>query len=236
MLGKAEAQKIFDNAGIALDDGKYEKLSTYSDMLIERNKVVNLTAITDDEGVAVKHFFDSVYPFKLYPPKDNATLIDVGTGAGFPSCPLRIFREDIHITLLDSLNKRITFLSELSDSLGLDAECVHGRAEEFGQKEDYREKFDYATARAVGNLALLSEYCLPFVKVGGTFIALKGSNGEEELNEAKNAIKLLGAKTEKVTVYELPNGDKRTLIIIKKVSPTPKKYPRPAAQIKKRSL
>lgn len=236
MLGKAEAQKIFDTAGIALDDGKYEKLSTYSDMLIERNKVVNLTAITDDEGVAVKHFFDSVYPFKLYPPKDNATLIDVGTGAGFPSCPLRIFREDIHIILLDSLNKRITFLSELSDSLGLDAECVHGRAEEFGQKEDYREKFDYATARAVGNLALLSEYCLPFVKVGGAFIALKGSNGEEELNEAKNAIKLLGGKVEKVTAYELPNGDNRTLIIIKKVSPTPQKYPRPSAQIKKKTL
>lgn len=236
MLDKQTSADIFAKAGIGLDDEKYERLALYSKMLVERNKSVNLTAITDDEGVTVKHFFDSIYPFTLCPPKQGASLIDVGTGAGFPSCPLKIFRDDIQLTLLDSLNKRINFLTELSDSLKLNARCIHGRAEEFGRKEGFRDSFDIATARAVGNLSLLCEYCLPFVKVGGAFIALKGSNGEEELNEAKNAVKLLNAEVEKVEHYDLPNGDGRTLIVLKKVAPTPKKFPRNAGQIKKQPL
>lgn len=236
MLNKAKTQEIFATGGITLTDSQYDRLKLYSQMLTERNKAVNLTAITDDEGITIKHFFDSIYPFVLCPPKEGASIIDVGTGAGFPSCPLKIYRDDLKLTLLDSLNKRIAFLCELSDALKLDAECIHGRAEEFGNREDYRERFDYATARAVGNLAVLCEYCLPFVKVGGAFTALKGSNGEEELEAAKQAVKTLGARVAQVKEYELPNTDKRTLIVLEKVSPTPKRYPRNAGQMKKRPL
>ena len=227
---------VFEDNGITLSDGQAARLEKYAELLCERNEQVNLTAITDPEGIAVKHFFDSIYPFTLFELPEGASLIDVGTGAGFPSCPLRVWREDIRLTLLDSLNKRINFLNELSDAIGLEADCVHGRAEEFGRKPDYRERFDIATARAVANLTDLCEYCLPFVKVGGLFAALKGSSGGEELENAKPAIKLLGGRTEKVIEYTLPGGDGRTLILIKKLSPTPAKYPRNAGQMKKRPL
>ncbi len=236
MLSKAETDKIFAAGGMVLSDEQYRQLSRYCELLVERNRSVNLTAITDDEGVAVKHFFDSIYPFTLFELPKGASLIDVGTGAGFPSCPLKVWRDDIKLTLLDSLNKRISFLEELSQSIGLEARCIHGRAEELGKKEGCRESFDIATARAVANMSDLSEYCLPFVKVGGIFAALKGSGGEEELEAAKPAIKLLGGRTEKVINYTLPNGDGRTLIIIRKLTPTPSKYPRNAAQMKKKKL
>ena len=227
---------IYEENGIALSAEQTARLEKYAELLVEHNKMVNLTAITDDEGIAVKHFFDSIYPFTLFELPEGTSLIDVGTGAGFPSCPLKVVREDISITLLDSLNKRINFLQKLSAEIGLDAECVHGRAEEFGRKPEYREKYDIATARAVANLTDLCEYCLPFVKVGGLFAALKGSSGSEELEKAKPAIKLLGGKTEKVTEYTLPGGDGRTLILIRKLSATPEKYPRNAGQIKKKPL
>ena len=227
---------IFSKNGITLDEGQQQRLEKYADMLCERNEQVNLTAITDPEGIAVKHFFDSIYPFTMFDMEKGVSLIDVGTGAGFPSCPLKVWRDDIRLTLLDSLNKRVKFLQELSDTISLDAACTHGRAEEFGKKPEYREQFDYATARAVANLTDLCEYCLPFVKVGGMFVALKGSSGTDELEKAKPAIKLLGGKTEKVVEYELPGGDGRTLILIRKLSATPAKFPRNAGQMKKKPI
>ena len=236
MLDRKSTNELFASLSIPITEEQFERLNRYAQLLVQRNEQINLTAITDPEGIAVKHFFDSIYPFTMFVPEDGAKLIDVGTGAGFPSCPLKIYRDDVHITLLDSLNKRVNFLQELSDSVGLNAECVHGRAEEFGRKAEYREQYDIATARAVANLRDLCEYCLPFVKVGGAFVSLKGSSGQEELDEAKAAIKLLGGKTEKVVEYELPNGDGRTLIVIRKVSPTPSKFPRNAGQMKKKPL
>lgn len=236
MLSKAQTDEIFGKYGIELTDEQYSRLAVYSDLLVEWNEKINLTAITDSEGITVKHFFDSIYPFTLFELKEGSSLIDVGTGAGFPSCPLKIYRDDIKLTLLDSLNKRVNFLKELSEKAQLDAQCIHGRAEEAGRNADLREQFDCACARAVANLTELSEYCLPFVKKGGIFAALKGSGGEEELEEARNAIKILGGKVEKAEKYSLPNGDGRTLIIIRKVASTPPKYPRNKGQIKKNPL
>lgn len=236
MLSKAQTDEIFGKYGIELTDEQYGRLAVYSDLLVEWNEKINLTAITDPEGITVKHFFDSIYPFTLFELKEGSSLIDVGTGAGFPSCPLKIYRDDIKLTLLDSLNKRVNFLKELSEKAQLDAQCIHGRAEEAGRNADLREQFDCACARAVANLTELSEYCLPFVKKGGIFAALKGSGGEEELEEARNAIKILGGKVEKAEKYSLPNGDGRTLIIIRKVASTPPKYPRNKGQIKKNPL
>ena len=233
MLERSVTRELFSQNGIELDDAQLERLEKYSTLLVEKNKVVNLTAITDDEGVTVKHFFDSIYPFTLVDVPENVSVIDVGTGAGFPSCPLKVFRGDIQLTLLDSLNKRIKFLEELSQLIALDARCIHSRAEDDGRREDLREHFDIATARAVAELEKLCEYCLPFVKVGGLFAALKGSSGEEELEAAKPIIKQLGGKCEKLIKYSLPNGDPRQLILIRKLSATPPKFPRTPAQLKK---
>ncbi|MBQ8107654.1 MAG: 16S rRNA (guanine(527)-N(7))-methyltransferase RsmG [Ruminococcus sp.] len=233
MLERSVTRELFSQNGIELDDAQLERLEKYSTLLVEKNKVVNLTAITDDEGVTVKHFFDSIYPFTLFDVPENVSVIDVGTGAGFPSCPLKVFRGDIQLTLLDSLNKRIKFLEELSQLIALDARCIHSRAEDGGRRQDLREHFDIATARAVAELEKLCEYCLPFVKVGGLFAALKGSGGEEELEAAKPIIKQLGGKCEKLIKYSLPNGDPRQLILIRKLSATPPKFPRTPAQLKK---
>lgn len=228
--------KMFADARIEITDEQMYRLGMYSEMLVQWNEKINLTAITDPEGISVKHFFDSIYPFSLVDLPKGSTLIDVGTGAGFPSCPVKIWRGDIKITLLDSLQKRITFLAQLSDSLSLGATCIHSRAEDLGKSAEFREKFDFATARAVANLSDLCEYCLPFVKVGGKFLALKGSGADEEIKQAKDAVKLLGGKITQTTEYTLPNGDGRTLVVIDKVSATPDKYPRTSAQIKKKSL
>ena len=228
--------KMFADAGIVLTEEQVYRLGMYSEMLVQWNEKINLTAITDAEGISIKHFFDSIYPFSLVDMPKNSSLIDVGTGAGFPSCPVKIWRDDLRITLVDSLQKRITFLAQLSDSLSLGATCIHSRAEDLGNNAEFREKFDIATARAVANLADLCEYCMPFVKVGGKFVALKGSGAEEELKEAKNAIKTLGGKIVQTTEYALPNGDGRTLVVIEKTSETPDRFPRSSAQIKKKSL
>lgn len=229
-------KQIFADAGIEITDEQVYRLGMYSEMLVQWNEKINLTAITDPEGISIKHFFDSIYPFSLIDIPKGSTLIDVGTGAGFPSCPVKIWRGDIQITLLDSLQKRITFLAQLSDSLSLGATCIHSRAEDLGTSAEFRENFDFATARAVANLTDLCEYCLPFVKVGGKFIALKGSEAQDEIKQAKDAIKTLGGKISQMTEYTLPNGDGRTLVVIDKVSATPDKYPRSSAQIKKKSL
>lgn len=229
--------KELENAGIAYDEEKLDKLKIYSDLLTEWNEKINLTAITDDDGIAIKHFYDSLMLIKYFDIKENAKMVDVGTGAGFPSIPCKIFRSDVELTLLDSLNKRINFLKEVGEGVNLkNTEYVHARAEEGGKNKDYREKFDVATARAVANLAVLSEYCLPFVKVGGYFVALKGPDCEEEINEAKSAIKKLGGEIEKVVTYELPDESGRTIVVIKKISTTLAKYPRTSAKISKEKL
>lgn len=236
IIEKSKFKDLFSSMEISVSDKQYDKLYKYAEILIEWNKMVNLTAILSPEDISQKHFLDSVLPFSLFNVKRGAKIIDVGTGAGFPSCPLKIFRDDIQITLLDSLNKRIRFLEALSDELSLNAECIHGRAEELAHKEDYREHFDIATARAVASLPMLCEYCLPFVKKGGYFIALKGGNSEDEIDDSKSAIKVLGGKIDRITDYSLPNGDKRVLIAIKKISQTASKYPRNKGQITKKPL
>lgn len=230
-------RELFSKGNIEVTEREYERLNRYAELLCEWNEKINLTAITDPAGIAEKHFYDSVYPFLsegIVP--ENASVIDVGTGAGFPSCPLKIFRDDIRLTLLDSLNKRIRFLEELSAELGLGAVCIHGRAEELGRSNDHREKYDVATARAVAGLPVLCEYCLPFVKQGGIFAALKGSDGKAETEAAVNAIGVLGGKLESCIEYTLPNGDGRSIIIIRKVKAAPPKYPRNKGQMNKKPL
>ena len=236
ILAKDEFFEVFSHNGIALTDSNYEKFSLYSDMLCEWNKKCNLTAITDARGISIKHFLDSVLPFENIDFDKNASIIDVGTGAGFPSIPLKILNNDLKITLLDSLNKRVVFLEEVTKLLGLGADIFHGRAEEFGKKAEFREQYDIATARAVAKLSVLCEYCLPFIKVGGIFVALKGSNGLEEVNDAENAIEVLGGKLLKAQSYNLENGDGRTLIVIKKISQTLTKYPRNKGVMTKKPL
>ena len=232
--------ELFESAGITVGETLYGRFERYAELLVEWNTRINLTTITDPEGIAVKHFFDSVYPFTLLPPAEDARLIDVGTGAGFPAVPLKLVRNDIKLTLLDSLNKRLNFLGKVSEELGLGAELIHGRAEETARfikdGNPLRESFDVSTARAVAELRELCEYCLPFVKVGGRFYALKGRNGTQELNDSKNAIKQLGGEVEFVKEYELPNGDERVLIVIRKTSRTPQKYPRNSGRMKKAPL
>ncbi len=235
LIGFDEFEKLFSLGEMAVTGQQYEQFERYADLLVEWNGKINLTAITDPEGIAVKHFYDSVYPFTLCG-GDFGSLIDVGTGAGFPSVPLMIWRGGFKLTMLDSLNKRINFLNEITAQLGLEAECVHGRAEEFGRKPEYREQFDAASARAVANLRDLSEYCLPFVRVGGAFYALKGRDGEEEVREAQNAVKVLGGEVADVKKYTLPGGDSRVLVVIRKVKPTDRRFPRNAGQMKKNRL
>ena len=231
---KTKLREIFAKENLTLSDIQIENFKTYAEMLVEWNEKINLTAITDDEGIAEKHFLDSVLPLTKLDVPRGTSLIDVGTGAGFPAIPMKIFREDIEITLLDSLNKRINFLSEVSDKLGLLADCIHSRAEDGGKNPELREKFDIATARAVAPLPVLCEYCLPFVKVGGKFLALKGPN--ENAEDAEKAIEILGGKICSTWNYSLPSGDNRRLIVIEKVKETPKKYPRDAGKIKKSPL
>lgn len=200
----------------------------YMNLLLEWNEKINLTAITDPSEVILKHFIDSLTINKYI--KENSTLADVGTGAGFPGIPLKILRPDLKITLVDSLNKRINFLNEVINKLNLvNIETVHSRIEDFGKDKKYREIFDFVTARAVANLAVLSEYLLPIAKVGGQCVCMKGSSVEEELSNGKNAIKVLGGKIKNIDEFVLPDSDmSRNVIIIDKIKNTPNKYPRKA--------
>ena len=209
----------------------------YAEMLKEKNKVMNLTAITDDEGIAMKHFIDSLTIASFIDSEQekikgrSLSLIDVGTGAGFPGIPLKINKRDLDLTLLDSLAKRLSFLEEVASELSLDnIKFVHSRAEDAGRDARYREKYDVATARAVANLPVLCEYCLPFVRKGGCFIAMKGKL-DEELKNADRAISLLGGKIETIKEFQLPGTDAdRTIVVIRKVKETPKRYPRQAGK------
>lgn len=223
----------FQTVGLELSRELYEKLDIYADFLVEYNEKVNLTAITDSSEILKKHFIDSIILSKYVEIPENSTFIDVGTGAGFPSVPLKLFCPDIKITLLDSLNKRVEFLRQLCDRLGIEADFIHGRAEDFSKLPEYREQFDFSCARAVANLSLLSEFCIPFVKVGGSFISMKGPS--EDLSEGENAVKLLGGKIGSIAEYEL-FGEQRRIVDVKKISQTPPKYPRNSGQIKKKQL
>ncbi len=223
----------FKKYGLELNKISYEKLEIYCDFLIEYNNYVNLTAITNPVDILYKHFIDSILLAEYGEISDEISLIDVGTGAGFPSVPLKIFMPEIKITLLDSLNKRIEFLKKLCNKLEIEAEFIHGRAEDISKMAEYREKFDVSCARAVANLSVLSELCLPFVSVGGRFIAMKGPN--EDIASAAGAIEILGGTVSRETNYDLEN-EKRRIIQIKKISHTPTKYPRNSSQIKKKPL
>lgn len=221
--------------GFLLTESQLAAFARYADLLVAWNEKMNLTAITAPEEIALKHFLDSLMLLKYCDLPIGARMIDVGTGAGFPSVPVRIVREDIDLTLLDSLNKRIGFLTALSEALGQGNACIHARAEEGGKNPALREQFDCATARAVAAMRVLAEYCLPFVKVGGIFAALKGPDLEGELEEAKPAIKAMGGKIEKVETYSL-RGQGRTLVVVRKISQTSTKYPRPSTKIQKNPI
>ncbi|MCD7855914.1 MAG: 16S rRNA (guanine(527)-N(7))-methyltransferase RsmG [Clostridiales bacterium] len=217
-----------------LSEEAIDKFITYKDILLEYNHKMNLTAITEEREIALKHFSDSLTPLSLADFK-NKKVIDVGTGAGFPGVPLKIAEPSIKLTLLDSLNKRISFLNAAIDALNLDnTAAVHLRAEE-GARTDLRESFDIAVSRAVADLRILAEFCLPYVKQGGCFIVMKGPNPEEEINSAKKAIAVLGGKIEKIEKITISDFS-RTLVLIRKVRATPKSYPRSFAKIKKTPL
>lgn len=227
-----------DSVEMNFDEDKYNKFITYKNLLQEWNEKINLTAITEDEEVIKKHFIDCIKAFSENQFKEAKTLIDVGTGAGFPGLPIAIMKEDLNITLLDSLNKRVNFLNIVKNSLNLtNVTTIHSRAEDGARNKELREKFDIATSRAVANMAVLSEFCLPYVKVGGYFIALKGPAITDELNDAKNAIGTLGGKLIEVTEVSVEGTDlKHNLVVIKKVKETPKTYPRKAGSITKKPI
>ena len=214
--------------GIRLGEKQLEQFYDYFQFLVEKNKVMNLTAITEFDEVIEKHFLDSLSLIKVYDLKKEVSVMDMGTGAGFPGIPLKITFPDLRMTLADSLNKRILFLQEVIEELGLkEIEALHARAEELGKNNEYREKFDLVVSRAVANLSSLEEYCVPFVKIGGNFISYKSGEIEEEVANAKNATFLLGGKMKEVYKFDLYE-QKRSFVVIDKVKGTPKTYPRKA--------
>ncbi len=220
--------------GVSLDGTALDNFDLYAELLVETNRVMNLTGITEPEEIVIKHFIDSLELLKYAEIIEGARIIDVGTGAGFPGVPLLIARRDLDVTLLDSLQKRLGFLESVLDSCKLEARLIHMRAEDGGQDKGLRETFDVATARAVAPLNVLSEYLLPYVKVGGAMYALKGTG--EDISLAEPAIAALGGKIEDELHYELPNGDKRIIVYVKKISQTPTQYPRKSKKITAKPL
>ena len=228
-----KCRKVFEDNSLILTEEIYKKLDIYAEFLYETNKIINLTAITEPLDILIKHFIDSIYITKYIDFKPGMKVVDVGTGAGFPLLPVKIYKPDINITLLDGNNKRISFLNELCCKIDIEAECIHERAELLARKEEYREKYDIATARAVSAMPVLSEYCMPFVKPGGIFGAMKGPS--ENISDASNAIKLLGGKISDDINYQV-NNDKRRIIIVKKIMPCSTKYPRSSNKINAKPL
>ena len=229
-------QSGLEKLNISLSDEQIQQFLDYYEILVETNKVMNLTAITEFDEVIEKHFLDSLSLCQVYDLNRDVKILDMGTGAGFPGIPLKIVFPDINIVLADSLNKRIKFLEELIGRLGLKkANAIHARAEELGREKEYREKFDLCVSRAVANLASLSEYCIPFVKEGGKFISYKSGEIEEEVSQAKKAISILGGKIEDIYKFDLYE-QKRSFVIIKKEKKTPKNFPRKAGTPKKSPL
>lgn len=235
-------EKGLEQLSITLSGKQKQQFLTYYEYLVEKNKVMNLTAITEYEEVITKHFLDSLAVVKTscFKPEKLAgkRLIDIGTGAGFPGIPLKIAFPELEILLLDSLNKRINFLNEVTEMLGLTKiNTVHGRAEDYAKQKGYRESFDFCVSRAVANLSTLSEYCIPFVKQGGCFISYKSGSVDQELIQAEKAVKILGGQGEEVVRFSLADTDMdRSFVVIRKAKPTPKKYPRKAGLPSKEPL
>lgn len=230
-------QNYIKDYKITLTENQYEQFQKYFELLAEWNEKMNLTAITDESGVALKHFADSLSLLNFVDIPQNSSIADVGTGAGFPGVVLKIARPDIKLTLIDSLNKRLVFLGEVCAQLGIEAELIHSRAEDGARDEKLRESFDFAVSRAVARMNVLSEYCLPYVKVGGAFCAMKGAQANEEFKESLNAINTIGGKLEKKYFFELPeNGGERAIAVVRKVKNTPQKYPRQSGKIKAKAL
>lgn len=234
MIDKNRLCSLAKENGIILDDTALDRFDTYAELLVEWNGKMNLTAITEPEEIEVKHFLDCLMLPKYFNLDNIQTVIDVGAGAGFPSVPLLIYKPDLCLTMMDAINKRLTFLDTAVHALGLEAQLIHERAEAAGQDENYREKFDLATARAVAPMNVLAEYCLPFVKVGGYFVALKGSNDDTE--EAKNAIATLGGEIVDNISYKLNCTESRSIVVIKKISQTPTQFPRKSKKISTKPL
>lgn len=234
MIDKNRLCSLAKENGIILDDTALDRFDTYAELLVEWNGKMNLTAITEPEEIEVKHFLDCLMLPKFFNLDNIQTVIDVGAGAGFPSVPLLIYKPELCLTMMDAINKRLTFLDTAVHALGLEAQLIHERAEAAGQDENYREKFDLATARAVAPMNVLAEYCLPFVKVGGYFVALKGSNDDTE--EAKNAIATLGGEIVDNISYKLNGTEPRSIVVIKKISQTPTQFPRKSKKISTKPL
>lgn len=231
-------QKGSEELGLTLNEDQMDQFLKYKDLLIEWNEKINLTAITDEKEVMIKHFLDSLCCMTLPFIKENDKVIDVGTGAGFPGIPINIYYPNVELTLLDSLNKRIKFLQEVCENVGLKSvDFQHGRAEDFGQNKNFREKYDVAVARAVAQLNVLCEYCLPFVKVGGYFVCQKGPNIDEEMKTSKKAIEVLGGRFVEKKDIKLPFSDiTHNIVVIEKIKKTPTKYPRKAGTPTKKPL
>lgn len=226
-----------DVVGISVSDELIEKLEIYAKELKDWNEKINLTAITDDEGIAVKHFIDSLMLLKYVDIPENSKIIDVGTGAGFPGLVIAAARPDVKVTLLDSTGKKLKVVNDIGEKMGIsNYEILNMRAEEAGQKKEFREQYDFATARAVAELRVLSEYCLPFVKQNGYFISMKGALADKEIENAFNALKTLSGKIEEKYSFNLCDAGERNIIKIKKISQIPTKYPRVSAQIAKKPL
>lgn len=231
-------EQELNELGVRLNDIQKEQFDRYYELLVEWNRVMNLTGITDYDEVNLKHFTDSITIVRINNMENVPTLIDIGTGAGFPGLPIKIAFPHIKVILLDSLNKRIKFLDKVIEELNLDnVFTLHGRAEDYAKKVEYREQFDTCVSRAVANLSTLSEYCLPFVKEGGNFISYKSAESDEEISHSEKAINLLGGKINRVEKFVLPGSDmRRALVKIDKVKSTPKKYPRKAGMPGKEPL
>jgi len=231
-----DIKEKISQAGFEISDLQAEKLFIYMNFLREWNEHTNLTAITEPEEIVEKHFIDSLQLMRATDCGGDIKLIDVGSGAGFPGVPVKVFCPDIELTILDSANKRLAFLKNLCEKLDIEAELIHMRAEEGGKMPKFREKFDIATARAVAGMNVLSEYCLPFVKNGGVFAALKGPAAEEELKFAEKAIDILGGRAKNIYKTVLQNAGERNILVIEKYKSTDKKYPRHGGTIKKSPL
>lgn len=226
-----------ERCGLVLSDEKKKQLNIYDQLLVQWNERMNLTALTSPEDIALKHFCDCLMLTKYFEIHVNASVIDVGTGAGFPGLVLKIARKDLRLTLLDSLQKRLVFLEKVCEKADIGGvELLHARAEDTAKEETYREKFDVAVSRAVAPLNVLCEYCLPYVKTGGMFLAMKAKEYEDELKAAENALRNLGGTVEELHAFILPDAGQRAIICIRKTAPTPKNYPRTSKKIKNKPL